>query len=82
MSNRMYDRIKLGNSGGDSPGELPLLLCQQPHHIATYNLLWSWTFDKHNRCFLHVPLCESPLEWRCGRHSVFVRVCVCVLADM
>ena len=53
--------IKLGNSGGDSPGDLPLLLSHHSHHKNTHNLLWSWTFDKHYMCFLHVPLYEFPL---------------------
>ena len=32
--------IALGNSWGDSPGDLPLLHAQLTHHIATHTLLW------------------------------------------
>ena len=42
--------IKLGNSGCDPHGwDLPMLLSHHSHHIATHNLLWTWTFDKHYR---------------------------------
>ena len=65
--------IKLGNSGGDSPGDLPLLLMKSAFSPHSYhNLLWSpsWTLQT-------LPLCKW--KWRCGRHFVFVRVRLCEL---
>ena len=62
--------IKLGNSGGDSPGDLPLLLSQHSHHIATI------TFYGHHHGHYRRFLCVN------GNGGVADILCLCVCVSV